>query len=209
MWKTERRAMALEGREVLLVRFVRDEEVLSWEDVALLLKGSAEFREVFHRAWADQPFDFLWKPVPIHPDTVGRDFFVVLVPSAFVKADASAFRDKLEAMDPEEEALVFLNLSGSATLVVPRERGEFGHIAGFCREASRESADAFWEKAGEEALRRVQEGAVSWCNTHGHGVPWFHLRFDKTHKYSAFSPRGAISSKTQEYWFDRVYSGAF
>ncbi|MDJ0662255.1 MAG: hypothetical protein QNJ42_22615 [Crocosphaera sp.] len=48
-----------------------------------------------------------------------------------------------------------------------------------------------------------------WCNTHGHGVPWMHIRFDQTLKYAAFPPYGHINKISQTQWYENIYLKAF
>ena len=154
---------------------------------------------------AATPFDFMWKPVPIHPATVDAPFFSIRYPSVFRTTNARAFDDQIMHLTADEPVAVFPNLSGRSLLVVPREEGDFGHIASFCRRARPQLADAFWCHVGTLAAQIIDAGQVSWCNTHGHGVPWLHVRFDPTLKYAAFKPRGRIDMESQNEWFKQYY----
>ena len=55
----------------------------------------------------------------------------------------------------------------------------------------------------------VNNEQIVWCNTHGHGVPWMHIRFDKTLKYAAFPPYGTINKTSQNQWYERIYLKVF
>ncbi len=48
-----------------------------------------------------------------------------------------------------------------------------------------------------------------WCNTHGHGVPWMHIRLDQTLKYPAFPPYGTIDETSQKQWYETIYLKVF
>lgn len=65
------------------------------------------------------------------------------------------------------------------------------------------------ESAPRVGQDHIAAGAPFWCNTHGHGVPWLHVRFDETQKYAAFAPRGAITAASQSEWYERFFDGAF
>jgi hypothetical protein len=45
-----------------------------------------------------------------------------------------------------------------------------------------------------------------WCNTYSHGVPWMHLCFDRTFKYTAFPPSGRIDAASQNFWYENIYA---
>ncbi|MEM6784310.1 MAG: hypothetical protein AAF624_11325, partial [Bacteroidota bacterium] len=191
------------------VRFRRaDDAVLTWTAVAAALCDEAAFRAMWNACWGTD-FAHLWKPVPIHPSTSDSPFFAVLVPSRLPAADASAFRAHLSALAKDDLVASFANLGGRSHLVVPVERGDYGDLAAFCRTASAAEVNAFWQEVGHHAQRAVEGGHTVWCNTHGFGVPWLHVRFDPTHNYAAFPPGGPITEASQAAWYRRYYHPAY
>lgn len=198
------RPHSISSKEVVVVRFVNSSgHPLSWWAVAEALSNSPEFRQQWHQTWANVGFDFQWKPVPLHPEfSETQPFFVVLVPASFPPADARAYREYLQKKD---EIAVFPNLSGDAQLMIPPATGDYGHIAAFCQTAPPDLSQAFWQKLGEMVRHAIACKDTIWCNTHGHGVPWFHLRFDKTFKYAAFPPRGKINRESIHLWYQNIY----
>ena len=79
-----------------------DHGSLTWEHVAYQLSTSSEFRRQWNQTWVAMPHDFMWKPVPIHPSFARTyPFFCVTVPSTFPTADASAYREHLQALDAQ------------------------------------------------------------------------------------------------------------
>lgn len=206
---TETATLQIEGRACTVARFrTANGTVLTWPEVAAVLRADAAFRVTWNDCWATDS-DTMWKPVPIHPSTRAAPFFAVVVPSRFPAADASAFRTRLAALAPDDVVTSFANLGGTSHLVVPAERGDYGHLAAFCRTASVAEVDAFWQEVGRHAQRAIDAGSAAWCNTHRHGVPWLHVRFDPTHKYAAFPPRGPITEASQTAWYCRYYDPAF
>ncbi|MGK7888496.1 MAG: hypothetical protein AB4042_04120 [Leptolyngbyaceae cyanobacterium] len=196
----------IRDRKGWVVRFHQpDGRVLSWVDVAQGLVASAAVRSRWNQAWAEIPSDFMWKPVPIHPEFIDHPFFAVAVPSSFPPTNAMAFQRYLQRLTSDEAIAVFPNLSGDAQLVVPPATGDYGHIRAFCRHAPEILTDRLWLQVGMMVNQAIQQKDIVWCNTHGHGVPWMHVRFDRSHKYTAFPPYGAITVVSQQQWYEGIY----
>ncbi|MGC1310565.1 MAG: hypothetical protein WA885_25325 [Phormidesmis sp.] len=180
---------------------------LSWERVAQGLVSEGDFRQLWNQAWADLPFDFEWKPVPIHPYTAKtHPFFAIAFPAQFRPADPHDFQPYLQKLGPAEMTATFENFSGDAQLLIPKNTGDYGHIAAFCRTAETALQQTLWRQVGELCLEAIAQQTPVWCNTHGHGVPWLHIRFDRRLKYSVFPPRGNITANSQAIWYNRIYS---
>ncbi|MEM9149333.1 MAG: hypothetical protein AAGB19_02625 [Cyanobacteria bacterium P01_F01_bin.3] len=193
-----------------LICFVDGQDVpFSWEQIARALVTSQDFRHLWNRTWAALPFDFEWKPVPIHPYTAQtHPFFAVVFPSEFRPADSTDFRYYLQGLKKEGLTAYFPNFSGDAHLLIPRETGAYGHIAAFCRTAPGDAYHAIWQRVGEVCMDAIAHKTPVWCNTHGHGVPWLHIRFDSRLKYASFPPRGSISATSQAIWYQQIYQVA-
>lgn len=193
-------------------------EYCSWRQIAKLLVNSASFRQLWTRTLATPNAlaacsDYQWKPLPIHPCSANSPFFAVLVPTRFATANPTAYLSHFAALPPDRRVAVFPNLSGGSVLVSPApqpqtEHQRFGHLADFCDTASSELTEEFWRCIGTLALDRLDTGESAWCNTHGHGVPWLHVRFDASHKYASFPPYGAINSTSQHKWY-AIYEQTF
>ena len=190
-------------REAQLISFVdRQGDPFSWEQIALALSEGKDFCRLWNRTWADLPFDFEWKPVPIHPYTAKtHPFFAIAFPAEFRSADPHDFQHYLQALAPGELIATFENFSGDAQLLVPKDTGDYGHIAAFCRRAEPQLREALWRRVGQICEEAIAHENSVWCNTHGHGVPWLHIRFDSRLKYAAFPPRGSISPNSQAVWY--------
>ncbi len=197
-------------KDAQLIRIVDEQgKPFSWEQIAHALINSADFRQWWNTIWADLPFDFEWKPIPIHDYTAKtHPFFVIVFPSEFRAADSSDFQNYLNGMKRESLTACFPNFSGDAHLLIPRETGEYSHIAAFCRTAPDAAMQALWERVGVLCAEAIAQRTPIWCNTHGHGVPWLHIRFDKRLKYASFPPRGSISTHSQAIWYQKIYQVA-
>ncbi len=194
-------------RSALMITFVdQQQQPFTWQQLAQALMNDADFCDLWNQTWADLPFDFEWQPVPIHPYTAKtHPFFAIAFPAQFSPADPSDFQRYLKALKPEALTATFTNFSGDAQLLIPAETGDYGHIAAFCRTAMPEMWRSLWQQTGEMCLAAISQQTSVWCNTHGHGVAWLHIRFDSRLKYAAFPPRGSISANSQAIWYQQVY----
>jgi hypothetical protein len=207
----ERATLTIVGRDAIIVRFVdRDRLPFTWSAIAQGLCQAQAFRDTWNQTWADVPFDFQWKPVPIHSiSATTQPFFCVLIPSSFRKANPSAYQEHLQKLDAKDLVADFTNLSGDAHLIIPRATGDYGHIRAFCRSASEDLIHALWTRVGEVTTTAISQSDSLWCNTHGHGVPWMHIRCDRCLKYTAFPPSGAIDDASQALWYQSIYAIAY
>jgi hypothetical protein len=87
---------------------------------------------------------------------------------------------------------VFPNLSGDATLIVPRQMSNadgYGHIASFVQRAPREQKHALLQTLSREIDKRLAASIDHfWVSTSGLGVPWVHVRLDERPKYYQYEP---------------------
>ena len=215
----EASTLNINGRDCTLIRYLYETEHLSWRQIAQQLVDSSPFRNLWNQtlatpnSLASKLEDYQWKPIPIHPCSLELPFFAVLVPTNFATANPRAYQSHFAALTPNRQVAVFPNLSGTSTLVSPAScrqphARQFGHLAEFCRTAPSDLVDEFWHCMGTLALEQSQSEQPVWCNTHGHGVPWLHVRFDPNHKYASFPPYGAISPDSQLQWY-ALYERAF
>ncbi len=201
----------LNGKAVTVIQLVDKQGIpYSWLTIAEGLVKDSLFRELWNQILAEIPFDFQWKPVPIHPKFAKTyPFFAVLVPSQFPSSNPSAYRKYLNQLSHEELITTFPNLSGDALLLIPKDTGDYGHIADFCRNADNKLIQTLWKEVGKLTYQAIIDEQIMWCNTHGHGVPWMHIRLDQTLKYAAFPPYGTIDETSQKQWYETIYLRIF
>ena len=107
-------------------------------------------------------------------------------PEIDLEPDARDFQEHFD--DCPDDVLVFPNLGGDATMIVPRPREGvpgYPHIAGFVRHAPMAQQLRLWKTVGE-TLHGLLGDAPLWLSTAGGGVPWLHLRIDSRPKYYVF-----------------------
>ncbi len=137
------------------------------------------------------PFNcFRFEAPPVTRSTIGRPFDFVLVasPEIDVPADPRDFQEHFD--DCADDVLVFDNLGGDATMIVPRPRDGapgYSHIAGFTRHAPMAQQLRLWKTVGA-TLHAAMGDRPLWLNTAGGGVPWLHVRIDTRPKYYVFEP---------------------
>ena len=139
---------------------------------------------------AASPQEFFWEHPPVRVNGLDQPYEVALPPSRGLNnapADPSAFQAKL---DPARIVNVFPNLSGSAKLVVPSpeyhdgQSLDFGSIHRFLKQAEDERIVAFFRQIGQIWQREIHsDSPYRYLSTHGLGVIWLHVRFDRRPKY--------------------------
>lgn len=178
--------------DVSRTRFLEDGAPLSYQRVIELLEYDKAFRDCFTNTVVESLFDaFFWETPPVTGATLAQTFEFVRVESrslANLTADPGPFSSRF--IEKPEPVLVFPNLGGDATLVVPRPlsaHSHYAHLAGFLRSAPPSQVSEFWRCAAV-ALRGRVSAAPLWLSTAGMGVSWLHLRLDSHPKYYRHAP---------------------
>lgn len=110
---------------------------------------------------------------------------------AATPADPRAFAEKFAA-EPESHVLVFTNLGGNATLIVPRatpaaEAAAYAHAAAFFRAAPVAQRHELLRVLATTVTEKLSDRPL-WVSTCGLGVPWLHVRLDRWPKYYSYGP---------------------
>lgn len=131
---------------------------------------------------------FRFETPAVTRETVDQGFRFALIdsPEIDLPPDPAAFQAQFDAS--RDDILVFGNLGGDGTMIVPRPVNDapgYAHIAGFLRHAPVTQQLTLWRTVGE-MLHRADGGRPLWLNTAGGGVPWLHVRIDSRPKYYVF-----------------------
>ena len=168
--------------------------VLSYSDVLDLWLHDSTFRSDFTKLLSASPYPaFRWETPAITQDTTDKDFeFVLLNAAGFTKrkTDGLTYRNYFTTKDEDCGIVVFSNISGDATLVVPSPRTgpeAYGHLAAFTRQAPEAQLNAFWRIVAKTVLEKLSEKPI-WLSTAGGGVAWLHARLDSRPKYYGYAP---------------------
>lgn len=79
------------------------------------------------------------------------------------------------------DVVAFNNLSNTTRLIIPmpREGKNYISIKDFIDNAPKKQQKVFWKRVGMEIEEYLKKHKKVYVNTHGLGVYYFHLRFDK------------------------------
>ncbi len=189
MWSTNSEALADSRDMKFSIEF--DSRPATWADVISGWRGDAAFRSIFNSMLASAPYTaFRWETPAANNSSMGLPFECVVLnsPSLARRPDPDAFAEHFR--DNAKAVVVFANLGGDATMIVPRplvEPAAYGHIAAFVRLAPEEQQHALWQSVGDTMAQRIDERPV-WLSTAGAGVSWLHVRLDNRPKYYGFEP---------------------
>jgi hypothetical protein len=159
--------------------------------VAEGLRGDPGLRAALNGAIASAPFaDLRWETPGATAADLGRplEFVVLDSPGLAPVPEPAAFAARFRGRD--DDVLVFPNLGGDATLIVPAPRAAdavYRHLGSFVRGAPAPQRDRLWAAVGAALLGRLGAAPV-WLSTAGGGVSWLHVRLDDRPKYYHHAP---------------------
>jgi hypothetical protein len=175
---------------VILQRYLAEGTPLSWRQVLALWISDPEFCDFFSATLAAVPYRaFCWETAGLSTADMDTVAEVALIdnPSLDVPAEQRDFQDYFRTA---EQVVVFANLGGDASLVVPCPRyrsANYSHLVAFLRTAPAIQQRALWAAVGAAVVERVSPVPL-WLNTAGGGVDWLHVRLDSRPKYYRYPP---------------------
>lgn len=165
--------------------------LMTIEEVITAWEQEHNFRQFYSQLLADAPFNaFFWELPPVTHAVTNRPFEFVLANSnalARVSPEVGVFSAYFQN---QEQIVVFDNLGGDATLVVPTPQGEkscYSHLAQFVRSGLEDQISEFWEVVGRTYRSKISDRPL-WLSTSGLGVYWLHVRLDAYPKYYTYAP---------------------
>ena len=173
-------------------RIAADGSEIGFRNFFELLETDAGFVDWFSATLA--AFDsqaFYWELPPLTASRLDDVLEFVLIDApllARLPADPGPFSDKFSHDD--NDVIVFQNLGGDATLIVPCPRGRlevFAHLASFLRGGDTPQVRELWRTTARALRSRLGDKPV-WLSTAGLGVAWLHLRLDSRPKYYRHRP---------------------
>lgn len=189
MWRTETEAVAGGAR----YRLIEDGEPMSFRRYLGRLGASADFGDWYTGLLADSGFEaFFWEHPPLTVERLDAPAEFVLIASTFlaaIPADGEPFAEHFRTA-AGEPVIVFANLGGDATLVVPapgEPASAYAHLGAFLRSGPREQVHALWRIAATSVDKALGAEPL-WFSTAGLGVAWAHLRLDTRPKYYRYAP---------------------
>jgi hypothetical protein len=167
---------------------------LSLADVLEGWRSNADFCDAFTAMLAATPFAaFFWEMPPIRISDLDQPYEYVAMdaPELYgVVEDEGPFSERLATAPSGAVVITFTNLSGQASLVVPRPNGAPGsnaQIATFARCGPASQQRALLALVAEQARARLSDRPI-WISTSGLGVHWLHVRIEDDPVYYMHEP---------------------
>jgi hypothetical protein len=121
--------------------------------------------------------------------------YTVIKTHSFEQTNWKHFSDKLKSLIGNTDSKIvtsFENLSGETLLVVPipynieSYDSHSGHLMSFLTYGKKEQQHELIKLIAEKVLEKMEQIKPKqqiFISTHGHGVPWLHIRISPTPKY--------------------------
>lgn len=170
MWRAETEPVA-SGHKY---RLFANDDPLSFAGLLCLLDDDDGFSNWYTQLLADADFEaFYWELPPLTSTTVehNAEFVLTNAPAlATFGVDPTPFQS-LFAAAPEDDVIVFPNLGGDATLIVPRPLAAneaYPHMRSFLRSAPASQVRSLWRNTAGTVVDNISETPV-WLSTAGLG----------------------------------------
>jgi hypothetical protein len=157
------------------------------------LMVSRNTRNVFINTIISTGFENCYLEFPVLcPETKNNAAeYTVIEAKSFARADWHVFEDKFKTSNKNKQmVVVFPNLSNDALLCVPAPIGKTdkwsGHLMDFFKHGPEDQKHELIETFARTALTASYR--YVYISTHGHGVPWLHIRISKTPRYYTHQP---------------------
>ena len=171
---------------------ISDQDVLNYDQVIEHCLSNESFRTFFIQTLIDSPYlTYRFETPPLSTQNRFKPFEFVLIDSPWLDRpqDSVLFEEHFQDND-EKQVVVFNNLGGDATLIVPtpvNEQVNYAHFAAFLRTAADSQKDQLLLTMVRTLVDALNEKPI-WLSTAGGGVDWLHIRLDKRPKYYAHQP---------------------
>ncbi len=165
----------------------------SFHDFLIELTKSELARDNFIHTIISTNYDncFLEFPVLNKKTYDDKVEFTITESCSFHDSDWQSFTDKLKPLIESKSNLTvtsFYNPSKDALLVVPVPSNNqsdiySNHLMNFLKQGSKKQQHDLIKIFAMSALGMAENDESVYISTHGHGVPWLHVRLSKTPKY--------------------------
>lgn len=158
---------------------------VSFCDFFVLLQSDENFRNKIINTFNVSNFEFVYWQFPVwsFETSLNQAYFYFKKSDEFLPVNKNSFSDKFKNMSPGT-IVCFNNNSGDTVLisVTPsrtKEDNYLSDIMTFMKYANNKSKHALLQFIGKTMLKHNNV----YLSTHGHGVPYLHVRICKTPKY--------------------------
>lgn len=183
MWQIQNNPLR---RDVIQTTIEEAGNPLTYEAVLHLWRDDTSFRQLFIDWLVNLPFEAIrWETPALTIAQLTRPFECVALdsPRLIRRPNQRAFANQFHTRR-RGNIVVFQNLGGDATMLVPRPNGDkdYCHLLSFMRQSPTETQHELWQNVGDRMLRLVND-SPRWLSTAGGGVAWLHVRIDSRPKY--------------------------
>ncbi|MEM9024174.1 MAG: hypothetical protein AAGB22_10555, partial [Bacteroidota bacterium] len=186
-----------DGYQGYRYQLLENHQVLSYAQVIKYWQTDPSFIEFFNNVLAESPYEgIFWESIAVTRNRLNSSYEMVVMDSpslARVVANSAPFEARFS---DSSSVVVFTNLGGDATLVVPcpvASGPAYPHLAAFVRNAPSTQLHEFWQQVGTAMEAAIGE-QPRWLSTAGLGVYWVHVRIDSRPKYYRYKPFRASMS---------------
>lgn len=152
------------------------------------LISSENFRNEIINIFIDSQFTDVFWEFPQYSANTSNNLaeFMLIESFPFGQADSSSFAEHLKNKE-DNQVVIFKNLSGDTKLIAINSHNTgnqtFCHIMEFMKKTSYENKHNLLIKIGKEMIIYTNSTKPVYLSTHGHGVPWLHVRICSKPKY--------------------------
>ena len=162
---------------------------LTWHDVISNFCNCETFRIFFTKLFAKSKFKAVYFETPQLTNRFDPFEFVIINSNSLanIKPDFHAFE---KYFDKNKLVVTFPNLSKTSKLIVPvpYKSKDYSHLMAFLKNAPSKQIHALWIDVGKQLKKVVNNCETVYLSTHGTGIYWLHVRFDKLPKYYSYLP---------------------
>ncbi len=161
---------------------------VKFDEFFSLLATNENFRNDIINIFKESNFKYAYWEFPPYYNVTSQNLaeFSLIKSSSFGNANSKSFEEHFKGK-LDNDIVSFYNLSGDTKLVTINstdlKNQTFCHIMEFMLHALHKTKHELLTKIGEEMLKFTNSKNKIYLSTHGHGVPWLHIRICNKPKY--------------------------
>lgn len=164
---------------------------ITFYDFLIELANSHDAREKFIQTIISSGYDncYLEFPALSKKTYQNNAEFTITESEPFPKADWKPFENQLKPLIGSKSSVTsFDNLTNDTQLVVPIPINNFtdtysNHLINFLKHGQKTQQHGLIKLFASNALELAENNKKVYISTHGHGVPWLHIRLAESPKY--------------------------
>lgn len=163
-------------------------DITFYEFLVQLTKSKKTRNDLIHDI-TSSGFENCYLEFPVFSKSTYNDKveFTVIESIPFPAADWTHFEDKLKSTSESQSVVSFCNLSQDTYLVIPVPNGNTdaysNHLMNFLTKGYEQQKHDLIETFAKQALLMAENNQKIYISTHGHGVPWLHIRLSLNPKH--------------------------